>query len=85
MIGRSHQDVYVDSDGTVHNHRRESAEARRDSWTVTRPTPQNKPPSQTCDKCGSDDVDKIHHQSTAALPECHTWRCAECGNETDPN
>ena len=36
-----------------------------------------------CPACGSDDIDKLHHQPTFALPECEFLYCNECEHEWD--
>lgn len=44
------------------------------------------PPSKetlNCPKCMSNDVDKMHHASTFALPECWYWWCNDCQHEWD--
>lgn len=33
---------------------------------------------ETCPECGNDDLDKIYHPPTFAIPECWHFECAEC-------
>lgn len=38
-------------------------------------------PITRCPECQSDDVVRIHHPATFALPECWSWACMECDHE----
>ena len=36
---------------------------------------------EPCPNCSSLDVDRCHHNPSAADPECDYWECMECGEQ----
>lgn len=38
-----------------------------------------------CPRCGSEEMNRVHHAATFALPECWVMECGECGYEGEPS
>lgn len=36
------------------------------------------PQHPACPKCNGQDVERIHHQASFAIPECYYWLCENC-------
>lgn len=36
-----------------------------------------------CPECGSDDIDRVHHEGSFAIPECWYFLCHECDHQWD--